>query len=451
VRPIDRFWPDEPWDRYLPKKKSFLTDFVFYTRGVAAPTSFAFWTAVAITAAAIKRQAWLPWGYDKLYPNFYIILVSPPGIAKKGTVMNKGVNLLLKCCDHIKDPNMRLAKKFKIIRNKSTMEKMANMMLPEKKMYPLFAAGNKPLLDESGKRVFYHPTSESFIILPELENMLGRQEYNRGMTGFLMDIYDTLDEWDVSTMSRGTEKLKNLCTTILGGTTPMGLKKSVSEVALEDGFLCRSTLIFQARSTRRYSMPKIVTGGPTPKDMEERLAFIAEYARTEYILSPEAMKFYDKWYNNFMDELENKAEHAYAFSRKDIQVLKLALIIKASQYDLDKTISIEDIKDAINIMEKTSLSYSTLFSSVDGNAFMSKIDKVADYIRRRKSTTRGKILSNCRVTADEAGSAINNLLQAGSIAVYRDGRKCQFPGRESGEEYKWIGIDESDDDEDVEK
>lgn len=434
-----RFWPDEPWDAFLPKPAGFLNDFVFYTRGVAAPTPFAFWTAVSMVSSVIKREAWIPWGLKQLYPNFFIILVSPPGIAKKGTIMGHGADLLNGCRKFFINPNVAAMKNFKILRNKATPEALAAAMVPEKRTYELRDSRGRTLLGPNGRPRVYKPTSEISIIVPELESMLGKVDYNRGMTGFLMDIYDPHDIWEVNTISRGKETLRNLCTNFIGATTPVGLKKSVSDVALEDGFLCRSTLIFQARSTRRYSMPRAVEGGPPKEEMMRRLAWIGENTMGGQELSEGARLFYDKWYNRFMDEMEARSEHAYAYSRMDIQVLKLALIIKAARYDLGNTISEADLRTAVSIVEKTSLTYAQLFRNVDSDVFMAKIDRVADYLRKRKRCQRGKLLMNAHLTAEELSSAVNNLLQAGMIEVWRDGTRQQFPGRDSKEEYKWIG------------
>lgn len=434
-----RFWPVEPWDVNLPKPAGFLNDFVFYTRGVAAPTPFAFWTAVSLVASVLKREAWIPWGLKHLYPNFYIILVAPPGIAKKGSIMGHGVDLLLGSKKYYVSANVAVMKNLKILRNKATPEALAVAMLPEKRVYELRDAQGRVVRGEDGRPRVYKPTSEISIIVPELESMLGKVEYTRGMTGFLMDIYDPHDTWEVNTISRGKEVLRNLCTTFIGATTPIGLKKSISDVALEDGFLCRSTLVFQARATRRYSMPRVVDGGPPKEEMMRRLAWIGENMMGAFSLTSDAQTFYDTWYEKFMDEMEERSEHAYAYSRMDIQVLKLALIIRASRYDPGKEISKQDIETAVNIIQRTALTYGQLFRDVDSAAFMGKIDRVGDYLRKRTKASRGKLLASTRLTADEISSAINNLLQAGKIEVWRDGRKQQFPGRDCKEEYRWIG------------
>jgi len=443
----DRFWPKEHWDTNLPSPPGFLNDFVLYTRGIACPTAFAFWTAVSVVSSVLKRETFIPWGLGALYSNFYIILIAPPGIAKKGTIIDAGTDLLYGCNKYYVSENVKGMKTLKILKNKATPEALASAMLPVGHPIKLLDSTGKVALGPRGAPLVYRPTSEISIHVPELESMLGKVEYTKGMTGFLMDIYDPHERWEVNTLSRGKEVLRHLCTNFLGATTPAGLQKSINDTALEDGFLSRSTLVFQPRSTRRYSMPRVVVGGPPKEEMKKRLAWIAENNMGPHTLTEDAKSVYDEWYNEFMDDLEAKNGHAHACSRMDIQVLKLALILKCCRYDISKEITKNDIETAIQITKITAASYTRIFQSIGASSFLQKIDAVADYIRMKKRATRSMLIRNTRLTADEISTAVSNLSQSGQVRIFVDRREKDFPSKRGDEEYRWAGVEKEDDEE----
>ena len=53
-----------------------------------------FWTGVSTIAGALRRRVWIDQKYFQWLPNFYIVLVAPPGIVSKSTTANIGMNLL---------------------------------------------------------------------------------------------------------------------------------------------------------------------------------------------------------------------------------------------------------------------------------------------------------------------------------------------------------------------
>ena len=59
-----------------------------------APERFHFWCAVHAVGGALRRRVYIDAGNFRWMPNWYIILVAPPGVAKKSTVINIGARLL---------------------------------------------------------------------------------------------------------------------------------------------------------------------------------------------------------------------------------------------------------------------------------------------------------------------------------------------------------------------
>src|SRR5690242_16848887 len=67
-----------------------------WTRDSESPTPFHFWTGVSTVAGALRRRVWIDMKKFQWTPNFYIILVGPPGVAAKSTSISMGMSLLAK-------------------------------------------------------------------------------------------------------------------------------------------------------------------------------------------------------------------------------------------------------------------------------------------------------------------------------------------------------------------
>src|SRR5687767_14530885 len=72
---------------------NWLKAYMEYTRDSESPTPFHFWTGVWTVAGALRRRVWIDMRKYQWTPNFYIILVGPPGIAAKSTSIRAGVHL----------------------------------------------------------------------------------------------------------------------------------------------------------------------------------------------------------------------------------------------------------------------------------------------------------------------------------------------------------------------
>src|SRR6516162_4021230 len=73
---------------------NWLKAYMDYTRDSESPNTFHFWTGVSTLAGALRRRVWIDMKKFQWTPNFYIILVGPPGVAAKSTSISMGMNLL---------------------------------------------------------------------------------------------------------------------------------------------------------------------------------------------------------------------------------------------------------------------------------------------------------------------------------------------------------------------
>ena len=76
------------------KKPNWIKTYMQYSSFSEAPDKMHFWVAVSTIAGALRRRVWIDQGYFQWTPNFYIILVAPPGIVSISTSLSIGMILL---------------------------------------------------------------------------------------------------------------------------------------------------------------------------------------------------------------------------------------------------------------------------------------------------------------------------------------------------------------------
>ena len=71
-----------------------LKDFVDCFSYGESPERVLYWTGVSTIAGALGRKVWIDEELFKWMPNFYILIVAPPGEAKKSTSTSLGMSML---------------------------------------------------------------------------------------------------------------------------------------------------------------------------------------------------------------------------------------------------------------------------------------------------------------------------------------------------------------------
>ena len=66
---------------------NWLQGYVEHMKLSEAPDAFHVWTGISALAGAIQRRVWIDQRIFQWTPNFYIVMVAPPGVATKTTAM----------------------------------------------------------------------------------------------------------------------------------------------------------------------------------------------------------------------------------------------------------------------------------------------------------------------------------------------------------------------------
>lgn len=436
----DKFWFKDLADNAMPKQKGFITDLVYFMRGMEVPTLFTIWSGLWLLSTCIKREAWIKWYPNDQYGNLYVILTGPAGSRKSTTIDEIGIKIVKSMQQFIQDKNIQQMKNINIIKDKMTPESLLNSMLPEnkpgKQAFIFTDTEGNPLLDKHNRPIRYKATSETGVVLSEMASSIGKRSYTDGFVEILLDLYNPRDTWDWTTMARSKQTLKRTYLSLLAATTPSGFKNSVPQAAMGDGFLSRCILVYQDKNNRVFSIPRIVKNGPTMTELSERLAWICENTLGEFSLSDEAFARYDSWYRDFRDYLEATPEEQGFKSRMNINVLKVAFLLRANRYDTsDKLISLADVEDSINLLTYTYAKSAELLLSMSSTELQKHIARIESYLNKHGETTRRELLRVTHIPAYELSIALDHMNQEGLIIIKRNKKVCGFPTKDGNETY----------------
>ncbi len=319
----------------------FLHDFYLYTLGWQVTNLYAFWSGVAGLSALANRQVKLKSAMDT-YPNFYVILVGPPGVAKKSTAMKLWENIEDDMWSFLPE-YISERKNVPIVASKATSEFLFTQM------------ANKEL--DSGEK------SDAIlkVRVSELDNFLSLASYNSTLVSKLTDFYDCKKRDTDGVIGRNKGKLaviNNIYATMFGCTTPMALKETLPKEAFGGGFISRCTFVNQEVEdlTRKIPWPYFHEDAPDQKDLSARLAWIAINKNGVYSLTDQAMSLYEQWYDQVYIEIMRKAKEGNSDdrdSRITVQALKLATLLAYQRYDLEKRVTYLDMLTAVNIIDWT--------------------------------------------------------------------------------------------------
>lgn len=399
-------------------------------------------------SSTVKRETWVRFGAKRMFTNFYCILVGPAGIAHKNEAINDAVGLLEGFGKFLDSPEFKIMKTVNIVADKASPESLLEALDPRMKE-PLNAQGfwfkdkngEKIINPNTGRPMWYNKTSEAAIVATEFATFAGQQRYNTGLTDILLALYECDRPFTWRTVKRKKKELRNLHTTLIAGTTLTSFRNSLSENVRTDGFLSRSVMVYCPKTIgRRFSIPKIVPGAPDEKQLQQRLAWIAEHSVGEFDLSPEAFKYYDRWYNKWRDEIEEDTQFQGLKSRISVLILKVSLLLRLQRYETGpKLIDLQDVKDAILLIRKTWFEALPVMRGFESSTAKPFVGRMEEYIRGRGEVDRLKLLRQGKFTAQEVTEGLTLLCEEGKVEIWRGKESREYPSRDGKEVYKWCG------------
>lgn len=342
--------------RYYP---NWLKAFMDYCRHGEAPSRMYFWVGVSTIAGALERKVWIDQAYFKWFPNFYIILVAPPGIVSKSTTAGIGMDLLRAV------PGINFG--------------------PDVVTWPALIQAFEEACVSFDVGEDMHLQSALTIESSEFGNLLDPDD--RPMVDLLVTLWDG-KQLDKRTKTSGCNVVKSPWINLIACTTPAWIAGNFPDYMIGGGFMSRCVFVF-ADEKERYVAYPCRQVSDQHSEIRQRLISDLEWIslklRGEYKLSDEAYEWGDAWYKhhyqNRPPHLDDERFGGY-IARKQTHIHKLAMILSASESD-DLIIQKDTLILANTMTSDLENDMTSVFSKIGKTETANHADKLVWYVQKR--------------------------------------------------------------------
>lgn len=343
--------------------KDWLMSFLDYAKHGEAPTKMYFWVGVSAVAGALARRVWIEQTYFRWYPNFYIILVAPPGIVSKSTTAGIAMKLLRQV------PGVHFGPD--IITWQALVEDLANST-------ETFELNNK-----------HHIMSALTVSSSELGNFLDPQD--RKQIDLLITLWDGESGLEKKTKTSGDDSIENPLLNMIACTTPTWIAGNFPEYMIGGGFTSRAIFVYASKKQNYVAYPFLAT----PPNMEEHeqklvhdLTAMTKELKGPFHLTKEAIEWGTAWYTRHYQKDHNldNAQFGGYIARKQSHIHKLAMIISASQGN-SMEITDDQLKLANKMVSELESEMQGVFQQIGKNEKSNHADKIVAFIKQKKVAT----------------------------------------------------------------
>lgn len=253
-----------------------------------------FWSAMWMLSSVVPRRIVVPRPYAPVHLNLYVMFISDSGTSRKSTAINTAFGALKSIA-----PDMQ---------------------------YVVAREGPEHLEHRFIQQSEYEE-SRVVICVSELMRLLGKQAYSSALPGLLTDLYDCPDSRTSGFISSGGQEYKNVYMTLLAGSTPAWLAKAVNPNVVEGGFTSRVFFIVTDRRKQLNPWHE----GPLPS-LRPSLHYLVDAVQLakevgQIRMTPNAIKFYKRWYRKLQKNTGTNAYTKSFSSRQQDHVLRVAALL----------------------------------------------------------------------------------------------------------------------------
>lgn len=322
-----------------------------------------YWCGVSAIAGALRRRVWVDMGYFRWFPNFYIILVAPPGVVSKSTTASIAMNLL---------------------------RKVAGVNFgPETVTWQALVASFEAVTETYQVGEDHYTQSAITIESSELGNLVDPQ--NREQIDMLVNLWDCkVGTFKKVTKGSGVNSVENPFINIVACTTPAWIAGNFPEYVIGGGFTSRCLFVYADEKEKYVAYP----ARHMPKEMYEvqtalvqDLEQISSQLLGPYILTEDAIKWGEEWYlshwKNKPDELDDDRFSGY-LARKQTAVHKTAMCIAASARN-EMVITLEDLQDAVKAVSGLEKDMVKVFARIGRTQTSVQAERFIRYVQKKGS------------------------------------------------------------------
>jgi len=379
--------------RLLP---DFLDAYSSYTENTESAKIFHSWVGISIISSVLRKKVKLCLGRIRVYPNTYIVLVADPGKARKSVAISFG-SALIKSIDDIKIS--------------------ADAITREALLQDLETCAVDSRMPDG--KIFKH--SSLSIISTEFESFLGQKVENAKMLVLLTDLFDCAETpWRYRTKNSGNTVIPSVFLNVLGATTPDSLATSLPPTAIGGGLTSRIFFIWADKKDKKVPIPFETSETMDLREKLKKDLFAISQICGDYILTPEAVEYWNTWYMKYEDLDINRICTDPSFngwySRKPMLTLKIAMILAASESS-NLELTPAHLEKALTKVEETETGMGNAFRSVGKSAITGEVDTVLNIIRTNRIVKEQKLMRDVWRDMDSVKftNVIDTILKTGRV------------------------------------
>ena len=345
--------------------EDWLAAYIEYAGYGEAPKHMSFWTGVSAVAGALRRRVWIDQVYFKWFPNFYVVLVAPPGVVAKSSTVGIGMGLLREVPGITFGPDVVT-------------------------WQALIRAFTDSTVGFEYKGLIY-PQSPITLESSEFGNLLNPQD--KEMVDLLVALWDGKQgNFVKQTKHAGNDSIENPWINLIACTTPSWIAGNFPEYMLGGGFTSRCIFVY-AEDKAKYVpyLSRVIPEGheEVRAKLIEDLTAISKGPVGEYVLTEKAFEWGDAWYNKHYKSrainLEDDRFGGY-IARKQTHIHKLAMVLAASCSDRME-ITEHHLEVADNMVTDLEPDMARVFSKIGKSDYSFYADRLIQFIHRSGTVT----------------------------------------------------------------
>lgn len=374
--------------------KDWLEEFVRYsTYGESAPRLM-YWVGVSTIASALRRKVWFKQGDSQWSPNFYILVIGPPGTVRKSTSIGVGESLLMEVGG------------INFCATTTSWQAMIQYIAENcRSLHPL---PNGEMFESSNMTV----------IVSELGTFFRPDDGD--MVDQLTDLWDCkLGTISKATKTSGTDEMINPWINLMAGTTPVWFAKNFSSELVGGGLASRFVYLYENMPEGDVPYPDDVMPLDRGEHREALIAQLCQYAQYSgpMALTPEAKAWGCEWYYASRTKLRamDSAGLEYGFLvRQQVHLHKLAMIIGVSRGEFP-LIGLRSMQDAWAQLQALDKDINKVFGVVGQNRITQASREIVEVVSVKGSYPRRKLYRDRffrTMTIGEFDEAVRSAIQA---------------------------------------
>lgn len=341
---------------------NWIQGYLDYSSYSEAPKHMRFWVAVSTIAGALRRRVWLDQVYFKWYPNFYIVIVAPPGIVAKSTTSGVGMGLLREV------PDIRFG--------------------PDVVTWPALVQGFAESAMTFEYQGEFHTMSAMTLESSEFGNLLNPKDTQ--MIDLFVSLWDgKTGSFEKKTKSSGNDSVVNPWINMIACTTPTWIAGNFPEYMIGGGFTSRCLFVYAEKKATYVAYP----GLRVPKNLDEQrqklvedLIEISTRICGQYELTSDAVAWGENWYKKHYEvsheHLDGDRFGGY-LARKQTHIHKLAMILAAAESN-KLAITAEHLEVANDMVTDLEADMQMVFSKIGRAEETNYTDRLVEHIKKRQ-------------------------------------------------------------------